>query len=218
MSEDLNETLGRMGNGIMSLIGTSRNLGSDYQKLIELLTKMPGGGKAFEREGKEPMQIRDRLTAVVRTKDGKIKLDEKGQPMIRDTGWSPNGLTNTGFAEITALMLTDVGGTAFDYIGIGTGTTAFVATQTDLITPVKRKAGTGTQVTTTVTNDTAQLVATFAAADTLSGTDAITESGVFNAASAGTMLCRQVFTALSIDWDAGDTLQMTWKVQAKQGA
>ncbi|GAI42163.1 unnamed protein product [marine sediment metagenome] len=217
MTEDLNETLGRMGNSIMSLIGTSRNLGSDYQKLIERLTRMPGG-KPFAKEGKEPMQIRDRMTAVVRTKDGKIKLDENGQPMVRDTGWSLNGLTNTGFAEITALMLTDVGGTAFDYIGIGTGVTAFDPAQTDLITPVKRKAGTGTQETTAVADDTAQIVVTFAAADTLSGTQAITESGVMNAAAAGTMLCRQKFDPLNINWDAGDTLQVTWKVQAKQGA
>jgi intein/homing endonuclease len=28
--------------------------------------------------------------------------------------------------------------------------------------------------------------------------------------------CRQVFSALNINWGAGDTLQVTWKVQVKQ--
>ncbi|GAJ01270.1 unnamed protein product, partial [marine sediment metagenome] len=113
---------------------------------------------------------------------------------------------------------TDVAGTPFDYIGIGEGTTGALVGDTDLETPVLRKAGTGTRVTTTETDDTANLVVTFAAADGLVGTDPITESGVMNAGVAGTMACRQTFAVQNINWDAGDTYQVTWKVQAKQGA
>ena len=210
------DILARMGNDIMTLIAVSRNLSSDYQMLLNILSQqLKAEGKGVEE--KEPMQLRDRMIAVVRTRDGKIKLDENGQPMIRDTGWSPNGITNAGFAEVAGLLLTDVGGTAFDYIAIGTGTTAFSPTQTALVSEVKRKAAAGSRVTTSVSNDTAQLQTTFSSADGLSGTHAITESGVFNAATAGTMLCRQTFSALNIDWDAGDTLQVTWKIQIKQG-
>jgi len=213
MSE-LDEILGRMGNNIMSLIGISRNLGSDYQALLNALARQLKRRAEENVIRKEPMQIRDRMTAVVRTKDGKIKLDENGRPMIRDTGWSPNGITNAGFAEIAGLLLVDVGGTAFDYIAIGTGTTAFDATQTALVAETHREAGTGSRVTTAVTNDTAQLVRTFSG---YSGSEAITESGVFNAASGGTMLCRQTFAALNIDWGAGDTLQITWRIRVLQG-
>ena len=212
MSE-LDNVLGRMGNDIVSLIATSRNLSSHYQQLLNILAALLKRRAEENTMRREPMQIRDRMIAVVRTKDGRVKLDENGQPMIRDTGWSINGITNAGFAEIAGLILTDVGGTPFDYIAIGTGTTAFDPTQTALISETHREAGTGSRETTAVTNDTAVLVATFSG---YTGSEAITESGVFNASSGGTMLCRQVFTALNIDWDQGDTLTITWKIQIKQ--
>lgn len=49
--------------------------------------------------------MRDRMIAVVRTKDGKIKLDENGNPMVRDSGWSPNGITNAGSAEVVGPLV-----------------------------------------------------------------------------------------------------------------
>lgn len=161
---------------------------------------------------KENIGIVDEIEWVHRDKHGNVirRYSSKGK--------KHKCLTNLGFKEIAGLMLTDVGGTAFDYIAIGTGTTAADPTDTALQTEVKRKAGTGTRVTTTVTDDTAQLVTTFSSADTLSGTQNITEVGVFNAAAAGVMLMRQVFTAESINWDAGDTFEITVKVQCKQGA
>lgn len=199
--KEINEILGRMGNEILSLIAISRNLGDGYTKLVNLL-KGPGVN--------ENLGFSDRLIIERRDKNGNL-LE------MRDSGWSPNGITNAGFAEIAGLMLTDVGGTAFDYIAIGTGTTAFDPTQTALVTEIKRKAGTGSRVTTTVTNDTAQLTATFSSADGLTGTSAVTESGIFNDATGGTMLCRQTFAALNMNWDAGDNLSITWKVKVQQG-
>jgi hypothetical protein len=50
-------------------------------------------------------------------------------------------------------------------------------------------------------------VATFGAGV---ATGAITEAGVFNALTAGTMLCRTVFSV--INKGALDTLVITWKV------
>jgi hypothetical protein len=155
------------------------------------------------------MGIRDRVILTVKDKNGNVKQEY-------DSGWSPNGITNAGFASVAGLILTDVGDTPYDFVAIGVGTTAFDPTQTALVSEIKRKAGTGTRVTTSVTNDTAQIVVTFSSADTLSGTSAVTESGVFNQSSGGTMLCRQTFSSLSINWDAGDTLQVTWKIQVKQ--
>lgn len=213
MNEDLNDVLGRIGNDVVSMIGIGRNLGSDYEKLIAMLSKTPEGRKLAKHLVKgfgEQAGIRDRLILEHRDKDGKLIAK-------RDSGWQHRCLTNTGFASVAGLLLTDVGDTAYDYIGIGTGIVAADPTDTDLGTPVKRKAGAGTRQTTAVANDTAQIIVTFAAADTLSGTDAITESGVMNAAAAGTMICRQTFAALNINWDAGDTLQLTWKIQCKAG-
>ena len=162
---------------------------------------------------KEELGLVDQIILVCRDKHGKVKW-------ITDTNKEKksNSMAKTGMAQVAGLILTDVGGTAFDYVGIGTGTTAESADHTDLITPVKRKAGTGTRITTTFTNDTSQLVATFSSGDTLSGSSNIAEAGVFTAVSAGVMLFRKIFTAKTVNWDDGDTLEVTAKCQMKQGA
>jgi len=127
-----------------------------------------------------------------------------------------------GMANMAGLLLTDIGGTAYDYIAIGIGTGAAVVGDTALGTQKGvRQAGVGTRITVTQTNDTAKLVATFSKAidATLTGTDAITEVGVFYDAAGVTvsMLWRQTFTAESMAWDSGDTIEMTCKTQMKQG-
>jgi hypothetical protein len=42
------------------------------------------------------------------------------------------------------------------------------------------------------------------------GTGALTEAGIFNASSAGTLLCRTVFSV--INKAANDTMSITWTV------
>jgi len=163
-------------------------------------------------EKKEGAGFCDRVVAVLRDKNGKIKLVYDSAKEKHDC------LTNTGLAQIAGLLLTDVGGVAFDFIGIGTGTTEALATDTTLQTEKARKAGVGTLITTTVTNDTAKLIYTFSSADGLSGTDQITEVGIFTLVSGGVMGMRQTFTAIPCNWTGGDTLEMTVTVQAKQGA
>jgi len=165
--------------------------------------------------GKENMGFADTIEFVHRDKDGKVikKWTSKGT--------SHNCLTNLGFADVAALILLDVADpTQYDYIAIGTGTAAPNPTDTTLGIEKSRLAGVGTRVQTAVANDTAQLVATFsqAADGGLTGTDDITEVGVFNAATAGTMLMRQTFAAETLNWDAGDTLEMTVKIQVKQAS
>jgi|GEM_PF-738108 len=69
----------------------------------------------------------------------------------------------------------------------------------------------GTRVTTTVTNDTAQLVTTF----TFTAAFNVDESGVFNAAAAGNMLCATAFGDIPVI--SGDTIQITWQVVSSKG-
>jgi hypothetical protein len=100
----------------------------------------------------------------------------------------------------------------FTYIALGTGTNAAAAGDTALQTEsstngLSRANSTASRVTTSVTNDTAQLQNTFS----VTGTVAVTESGVLNAASTGTLLARQVFSAINVV--NGDSLQITWKFQ-----
>ena len=167
---------------------------------------------------KEKLGMADQMILVCRRKDGTIKwiTDTKVDPI----GMKGHSMANTGLAIVAGLILLDVAGTAFDFVGIGDSSTAESATHTALqaATNKKYKAATGTRVTTTLANDTAQLVATFSSADSLTGTWSVCESGVFNAVAAGVMLFRKIFTAKSCNWTAGDSLEVTAKCQMKQGA
>ncbi len=101
-------------------------------------------------------------------------------------------------------------GTEPNFLAVGTGVTAEAATQTALVTEVEaRVAGTSTRVTTTTANDTYQVVGTIA----VTATRAFTESGLFDVitASSGNMLCRALFTVINLV--AGDSLQVTWRIQ-----
>lgn len=123
-----------------------------------------------------------------------------------------NLITSAGKAGAASRNNGAGGEAAFTYIALGTGTNAANVSDTTLQTEsatsgLSRANATASRVTTSVTNDTAQLVNTF----TVTGTVAVTESGVLNAGSSGTLLCRQVFTAINVV--NGDSLQITWKVQ-----
>ncbi len=125
----------------------------------------------------------------------------------------PNLMTNAGFAGIASRINGSGGEAAFTYIAMGTGVAAAAATDTALGTELStlglsRVNSTASRYTTTVTNDSAQLVNTFA----VTGTAAVTESGILNAASTGTLLCRQVFSAINVV--NTDNLQITWRVKA----
>jgi len=118
-----------------------------------------------------------------------------------------NLVVNTGLAYI-ASRIKDATATAMSHMGIGSGSTAAAAADTALGSQLARVTLDSTSlVTTTATNDSVQYVATFAAG---TGTGAVTEAGIFNAGTSGTMLCRTVFAV--INKGALDTLVITWKV------
>lgn len=89
------------------------------------------------------------------------------------------------------------------HMAIGTGTTAAAAGDTALQSQNARVALDSAGVTDNVVT----YVATFPAG---TGTGTITEAGVFNAASAGTLLCRTVFSAVAKG--ASDSMTITWTV------
>ena len=145
---------------------------------------------------------------------GWIKIDHfDGVGKLIESVETPNVVTNVGFTEVAGLFCSDVSAsyTAFDYIGVGTGVSAATYTNTTLGTEITnsglaRAASTGTLVTENVANDSAQFVHQFS----VTNTQAVTESAIFNASSVGKMLCRQTFSAINVI--SGDTLQITWKV------
>ena len=149
----------------------------------------------------EKVKLIGQIHLVLRNKRGRIKEDR----LIGNT------ITSVGKAELAGLMIVDVGGTGFDYIAIGIGTPSATALGSESTTNGGARRGgadvTGTRVTTTTADDTGQLVTTF----TFTGALALTEAGIFNAASAGTMLASQSFSVLNVA--DTDTLAITWRIK-----
>jgi hypothetical protein len=134
-------------------------------------------------------------------------LDEHGN--VKDQQ-STNLVVNTGLRFIAESMLKNTTNSParMTHMAVGSGTGNAAAVDTALQSQLARVIfDSSTSVTTNVTNDSVQYVATFPAG---TGTGAVTEAGVFNASTAGTMLCRTVFPV--INKGALDTLVITWKV------
>lgn len=101
-------------------------------------------------------------------------------------------------------------GTEPNYIGWGTGAGTAAVTDTTLFTEATetRVAGTSTQQTTTVTNDTYQVVGTM----TVSGAGkTITNVGLFDAVTSGNLLMKSDFTGIALN--VGESIQFTQKLQ-----
>lgn len=123
-----------------------------------------------------------------------------------------NLITNAGLAGMASRQNGDGAEAVFNYLAVGTGTTAAAAGDTTLETEITdsglaRATGTASRSTTAVTNDTAELTKTW----NVTGTKAITEMGTLNAAAAGTLLARNVFSAVNVV--NGDDFKITHKVQ-----
>lgn len=112
---------------------------------------------------------------------------------------------------VTLIKLASRPGTEPAAVAWGTGTTAEALTQTALVTESAeaRTAGTSSQVTTSTTNDSYQVVGTI----TATATRAITESGLFNSTTVGgsIMVTRATFSAINLS--TSDSIQFTWKVR-----
>lgn len=123
-----------------------------------------------------------------------------------------NLITTLGVSGIAARINGSGSPAAYTYIALGLGTTAAADADTQLESEITtsggaRAASSVSLQTTDTAGDTAQLQNTFNFTD--GGTFAICESGVLNAASTGTLLARQVFSAINVA--SGDSLQVTWK-------
>lgn len=116
----------------------------------------------------------------------------------------PNLVVSVG-KEFIAARMKDGGPVEMSHMAIGSGSTAAVVGNTGVETEQGRVAlqtAGGTVSGAVVTYE-----ATFPAG---TGTAAITEAGIFNAATSGTMLCRTVFNV--VNKGADDTLSITWTV------
>ena len=138
------------------------------------------------------LKAKGTLDIVVRGPDGNIKDEKKVENLIVDTGLDYIASRMSGTSE-----------NVMSHMAVGTDSTAAAAADTALGTELNRQSLTST----TVTDNAIAYVASWAAGD---GTGSLTEAGIFNAASAGTMLCRTVFG--TVTKAADDSMTITWTI------
>lgn len=122
--------------------------------------------------------------------------------------------TNPGKA-ITTNLVSGLGGTVPKYVAWGTGAGTSANTDTTLFTEVTtavdssyaRASGTVSRVTTSVTNDTLQVIGTITAGVALT----ITNMGLFDALTSGNLYMKTDFTGVALN--ANDSIQATFKMQ-----
>ena len=142
----------------------------------------------------EGMNIKGAITLLLAKASGEVEVVHK-----------ENIIVNGGFDFVAdAIGNASSRPGVMGWIALGTGTTAAAATQIALVTEIKRNAATyahttGTKVFT--------FTSSYPAGD---ATGAITEAGVFNAASAGSMFDRVVFPVVNKGADDSLTAVFTF--------
>ena len=139
------------------------------------------------------LKLSGQLTIVLRDKNGNVKEERTEENLV----------VTTGLGYIASRMK-DASATAMTHMALGSGTTNAAAGQTDLVTLLGAREALDS---TTVTANAVAYVASFEAGD---ATGAVTEAGIFNAASGATMLCRVKFDV--VNKAADDTMTVTWTI------
>jgi len=134
------------------------------------------------------------LKITVTAPDGTVKHEQEVKNLVVTAG--------LGFI---ASRMAGTSANVMSHMAIGTNNTAAAAGNTALGAESARVALTST----TPTGAAVAYVASFPAGTPASLT-AITEAGIFNASSSGTMLCRTVFQP--VNKDVNDTMSITWTV------
>ena len=142
---------------------------------------------------KDSLKLKGELTIVVTGADGKVK--EKRH--------EDNLVVTTGLNYICSRMV-DASATVMSHIGLGSGTTTPAAGDTDLQSILGTRQALSSS---TAENNTVVYSVAFPAGV---ATGAVTEAGIFNALSSGTMLCRTTFPV--VNKGADDTIAITWTI------
>ena len=108
------------------------------------------------------------------------------------------------------LQLAVAGHSTFMYHDSGTGVAAEAATDTGLGTPCGEARDTGTQIEGATAN-----IYKSVATHTYGGSFAITEHGLFNAATAGTLMDRTKFAAVNVA--NGEKIEFTYQLTISSG-
>ena len=140
---------------------------------------------------KETFKVTGAVSVVVTGKDGQIK----------DQREIKNLVVTAGKEFIAARMVGTP--TGMSHMAVGAGTTAAAVGDTALESELGRVALASDTATAAVVTYTASF-------PPATGTGAVTEAGIFNAGTGGTMLCRTVFSVVNKGVD--DAMTITWQI------
>jgi hypothetical protein len=140
----------------------------------------------------EQLKATGSLRVVVTGKDGQVKEEHDFKNLVVTVG--KNFVASRMVGTASAVM---------SHMAIGEDDTAAAAGDTALGSEVGRVS----LASATATDNVVTYTATFPAG---TGTGAIVEAGILNAASAGTLLCRTVFAV--VNKGADDAMSVTWTV------
>ena len=131
--------------------------------------------------------------------DVSIKLYDKNGK-IKDQREITNLVVNSGLAFICSRMA-GTSPAVMTHMGVGSGTTSAAAGQTALVSQL------GSREALDSTNASANTIVFVCSLEAGDGTGAVSESGIFNSASSGTMLARVTFPV--VNKQADDTMSIT---------
>ena len=144
----------------------------------------------------ENLKLSGQLNIVLKDKAGNIKDEREVKNLVVNKG-----------LEYIASRMKDASKSVMSHMGLGSGTTAAAASQTDLVTLLGSREALDSTTISGSNNEKVVYVSAFEAGD---ATGAVTEAGIFNAASSGDMLCRTVFSV--VNKAADDTMSVTWTI------
>lgn len=146
------------------------------------------------------------IELVLTDADGNIKAYRQTDNLIVN-----QGIYATSDKLFGTALVSNEG--TFNFVGIGTGTTSPAAGNTNVVSQLSNKR-TGTVTDVTGSSTGGQIVGFWAAGKLKngSGTNAITEAGLFDtfANATGLMYARQTFTAINAG--SSDSLTVTWSI------
>lgn len=144
----------------------------------------------------ETLKMVGQVNLVLKDKDGNVKEEREIKNLV----------VNTGLAFIISRMA-GTSKAVMSHMALGSSTTAAAAGQTDLISMLGAREAIDSTTISGTNNEKIVYVSSFEAGD---ATGAVTEAGIFNAATAGDMLCRTVFPV--VNKQADDTMAITWSL------
>ena len=137
----------------------------------------------------------------------RVKITE-GNKVVGDSGWTKNQVTNLGIRDFLVDSVLGNSPTSVTHVALGSGG-APASNDTTLSGEVEKRT---TPTTSVVASRTAQFLATFGSSDSfVTNTQNISNIGLFNSSSTGTMFSGQTYASSAVA--TNQNVNITYQIQ-----